>query len=332
MNDPVASADDQAPGPRRYFDPTQAEAPGIDEALRGGDRPDKSPYAYTDEIVLAVNAALAANRPLLVAGPPGTGKSALAVDIAKQLDQRDAVGWIFDQQVITGRTEGRELLWRFDTVRRLHDAQLAAARGAERTANRPEDPADPLPPVDYREKAVLWRAFEASADAEHRKRTVVLIDEIDKADADVPNSLLEVLGSGRFRCDETGEVVEVDDDFAPFIVITTNDERELPRPFRRRCVTLTLRAPDAERLLEIAEAQGLTDTEAKRMTASEIADWVAPDGVTKTARSDLSPNAAEYLDAVRAAINLDIDVQDPAWRGVAEATLVKSLASDRART
>ena len=300
---------------REFFDPKPPAKPERTIALRGGDRPKDSPYVYDEEIILAVNTALAARRPLLVGGPPGTGKSALAEDIADQLDTTCL------RKVITGRTEGRDLLWRFDTVRRLRDAHLAAVKAAE---------GEMLPDLDkhgYLDKGVLWEAFDAS---QKDVRKVVLIDEIDKADPDVPNSLLEVLGNGEFRVDETGEWVKVNDKHHPFILITTNDERELSRPFRRRCVTLTLEPPNKDRLLAIATAWGLTDG-TDRTTADALADEIlrlaGPDGP-----AELTANAAEYLDALRACLKLGVAPGSPAWQAIIGATLDKRLGDGQGTT
>jgi MoxR-like ATPase len=156
--------------------------------------------------------------------PAGTGKSALAAGIAAQK------GWKLVAKVVTARTEGRDLLWRFDTVRRLRDAHIAAAAGRQGASTTGDDEAHDLEDRKrYIDQGVLWTAFERS---QEREGTVVLVDEIDKADPDVPNSLLEVLGNGRFTVDETGETIAVNDAAPPLVVITTNDERELSRPFR----------------------------------------------------------------------------------------------------
>jgi MoxR-like ATPase len=325
-----AAAGDAETPPYQYarkFDPAAPEPPP--SPTDGGDRPQQTPYAYDEEIILAVNVALAANRPLLVSGPPGTGKSALAADVADQIGPGDRGSALFLHKVITGRTEGRDLLWRFDTVRRLRDAHLAAAGAAPAALAKATAPTDVEDKHEYREKGVLWKAFEASAGSPPR-RAVVLIDEIDKADPDVPNSLLEVLGNGEFRCDETGEEVHVgtDVDYAPLIIITTNDERELSRPFRRRCVTLTLKAPGAERLFEIATAHGLAHG-VNEPLARQLAQEVQRLGAKPAER--VSPNAAEYLDALRALVTLKISLDSDEWTAVKEATLRKSLGPDLAR-
>jgi MoxR-like ATPase len=318
--------DGDAPGSAKYpaakyrytrdFDPLVGLlTPNREQAMVGGDHPEDSPYHYDEEIILAVNAALAANRPLLIAGPPGTGKSALAANIAQQQ------GWDYEAKVITGRTEGRDLLWRFDAVRRLRDAQVAGSSrrllepGAEPTRDVLEDE------ERYIEPGVLWKAFAKSHEG---KRVVVLIDEIDKADPDVPNSLLEVLGNGRFTVDETGTAVSVNPAAPPFIVITTNDERELSRPFRRRCVTLTLPPPTADRLEEIARRWSLadgTDGELARALAKEIEQLGTADGSQRQA----TPNVAEYLDALRACLTLHVELGSEEWRALRRVVLLKDL-------
>jgi MoxR-like ATPase len=326
----------------RVFNPRQPQPPAREAAMRGGDRARQSPYAYDESIILAVNTAIAANRPLLVAGRPGTGKSALASDIATQLDSDPTFpGRVaFVQTAITGRTEGRDLLWRFDTVRRLRDAQLAAvahaqvlrsthdASGRELAARAPSA-ADPLAAENYVAKGVLWEAFAASNAG---VRMVVLIDEIDKADPDVPNSLLEVLGSGRFGVDELDEghrEIAVDDNHAPIIVITTNGERELSRPFRRRCVTLTLRPPNADRLLEIATAQGLASASPDREIATALASEVERLSKPEAGTDRLRSNAAEYLDALRTCLHLGVTSLDSVeWKAIKDATLVKPPGPD----
>jgi MoxR-like ATPase len=276
-----------------------------EQAVAGGDHPKNSPYHYDEEIILAVNTALAAERPLLVAGPAGTGKSALAANIANQLK------WGYEAKVITGRTEARDLLWHFDAVRRLRDAHVLA--GQQETPGE-----DVLNPRQYIERGVLWRAFTSE------KRTVVLIDEIDKADPDVPNSLLEVLGNGEFTVEETGETVEISKSAPPFVVITTNDERELSRPFRRRCITLTLAAPAADRLVQIAERWNLAsgvDHEIARGLAKDITDLASD----TRGRGRITPNVAEYLDALRACLKLDVAPGSATWEGIKRAALLKDV-------
>lgn len=254
---------------------------------------DGSVYVYTDDIVLMVNVSLATGRPLLVSGNPGSGKSSLARNIARQR------GWHYFEEVITPRTQARDLLWRFDAIRRLRDAQVQKLRPIQK----------------YIERGVLWKAFAATD-----KRSVVLLDEIDKADPDVPNSLLVALGSLEFEVEETGEMVKARRKAPPLVVITTNNERELPKPFLRRCVFLTLEPPDETRLREIARAHGLNgDDEVAKQLAARVVELA--EGKTATGRSE--PSAAEYLDALRACRKFKVKPGSDEWKAIANATLIK---------
>lgn len=173
----------------------------------------------------ALALAYAARRPLLVRGEPGSGKSQLARAAAAVM--RAAAPWV---QVIHPRFEPRDLLYRYDTIRRLADANT---------------PGSSIDDVRYVQPGVLWRAW---ADAAESRPAVVLLDEIDKGDTDVPNSLLEVLGQRSFRVDEVPDMVTpaLPPGTMPLVVITTNEERELPAAFVRRCVVLNLNPPEAE--------------------------------------------------------------------------------------
>ncbi len=291
-----------------------------------GDRRDGKVYEYTDDIVLAVNIALATGRPLLVSGNPGSGKSSLAASVAMWM------GWRYYEAVVTARTQARDLLWRFDVVRRLSDAQANQAVMVDDA---------------YVEPGVLWWAFDR-AQAERRglpeddelpegwraplepgtpresDRAVVLIDEIDKADPDVPNSLLVALGSLGFKVDESGRAVSVAPERVPLIIITTNDERELPRAFLRRCVSLPIPDPPedklVDRLVSIAAAHFPSgDADQHRKIAEEVKRLGKPtDGSP-------APSTAEYLDAVRAAAELELSTVAPNWEEVIRATLRKRV-------
>ncbi|ANW17464.1 AAA family ATPase [Streptomyces clavuligerus] len=279
----------------KEFDPATA-APG-DGARDSGYATDDEVYVFDDEsVVLAVNVALKTGRPLLLFGPPGSGKSSLAPNVARIL------GWDYSAHVVTARTEPEDLLWRFDALKRLNDAQ----------ANRLDDDIE-----RYYTKGPLWRAFAAASG----KRSVVLIDEIDKADPDLPNSLLGPLGSLSFPVPwNDRDTVAAHPEKAPFVVITTNDERELPRPFVRRCVVHELSPPTRSHLLRVAGTH-LRD-EYDEHLAGQVADHILAVREEMTDPSG-GPSTAEYLDALKACRQLGVAPGTEAWRRLEAITLRK---------
>ncbi|GLF97921.1 AAA family ATPase [Streptomyces yaizuensis] len=258
---------------------------------------DDEVYVFDDEnVVLAVNVALKTGRPLLLFGPPGSGKSSLAPNVARVL------GWEHHAHVVTARTEPEDLLWRFDALRRLNDAQ---AQRLDENIER------------YYTKGPLWRAFAAATG----RRSVVLIDEIDKADPDLPNSLLGPLGSLSFPVPwDERKHVSARPDLAPFVVITTNDERELPRPFLRRCVVFELAPPTRAHLLRVARThlRGEYDDD----LAGRVADHILAvrEQMTDPATG---PSTAEFLDALKACLQLGVVPGSAAWRQLEAITLRK---------
>lgn len=293
-----------------------------------GDRRDGHVYVYTDEIELAVNVALATSRPLLIRGPSGSGKSSLAKNVALKLGRR------YYEHVLSSVTEARDLLWRFDSVRQLSDATTRTETTTE------------YPPNRYLEPGVLWWAFHrqsaelrgltaahpdvppATDPAEGDKsgeRAVVLLDEIDKADPDVPNNLLVPLGSLQFSITWPERTIKADDDKAPFVIITTNEERELPAAFLRRCVVVALPAPPREKLLRIA-AEHFKDENPDLF--ARVADFMEDIARVKRQRGEPVPSTAEYLDAITAcrALEVAVDKDDAAWTQVARAILEKPQA------
>lgn len=312
--------------------------PGAGTRRRDPDRRDGAVYVHDPELRLAVDVALATGRPLLLRGEPGSGKSSWAAYAARNL------GWRYYDHVVSARTRASDLLWRFDAVRRLGDAQ---ARGVG---------AAPLRDLDYVEPGVLWWVFDRTsalrrgaedgiaatrpaaepyADVNGGRdphRCVVLIDEIDKADPDLPNGLLVPLASRRFTVAETGAEVRYHDDGSTperlLLIITTNEERELPPAFVRRCVVHQLAFPGARRLEEIAArhavAEGAPTTTRDVEAARRIADRVLELRIDAEAHGVRPPGTAEYLDAVRACRALDVeDLRSRAWAVVERLTLLK---------
>jgi MoxR-like ATPase len=182
-------------------------------------------YVATDDLKVAVNAAIALERPLLVKGEPGTGKTELARQIS------DALGVEMLEWNIKSTTKAQQGLYEYDAVSRLRDSQL----GDERVNDV----------RNYIKQGKLWQAFTAD------ERVVLLIDEIDKADIEFPNDLLQELDKMEFHVYETGETVVAK--HRPIIIITSNNEKELPDAFLRRCFFHYIRFPDTETMQKIVD-------------------------------------------------------------------------------
>lgn len=224
-----------------------------------------SRYVATDDLRIAVNAAITLERPLLVKGEPGTGKTVLAIEVAK------AVGAPLIEWHVKSTTKAQQGLYDYDAVSRLRDSQLGD--------NRVEDIGN------YIKKGRLWDAFEMD------QRPVLLIDEIDKADIEFPNDLLQELDRMEFFVYETGETIRAR--HRPIVIITSNSEKELPDAFLRRCFFHFIKFPDAETMREIVDVHfpglkqhlvaeslrvffELRDVPGlkKRPSTSELLDWI----------------------------------------------------------
>jgi MoxR-like ATPase len=221
----------------------------------------ESVHVFDERTAQAIRAALASGRPLLVRGEPGTGKSQLARAAAKVMGRK------FLSYVVDAHTEIQDLWYRFDAVSRLGNAQVlsVAAKGKS-----PKEIDKVLDPKQYLSPGILWWAFDWKTAKAHsckhplfmpdtddpgdeKQGVVLLLDEIDKADADLPNSLLETLDNGKFTVPWIrktvgvscgGEqVVDGERKIRPLVVITTNEDRQLPGAFIRRCMVLDLRLP-----------------------------------------------------------------------------------------
>ena len=185
-------------------------------------------YVATDDLKVAVNAALALERPLLVKGEPGTGKTVLAYEVAKALGA-PLITWH-----IKSTTKAHQGLYEYDAVSRLRDSQLGDARVQD--------------VKNYIRRGKLWDAFSTPEGA---VRPVLLIDEIDKADIEFPNDLLQELDRMEFFVYETGETITAA--IRPLVLITSNNEKELPDAFLRRCFFHYIRFPDGDTMREIVE-------------------------------------------------------------------------------
>ncbi|MGO9768594.1 MAG: AAA family ATPase [Roseiarcus sp.] len=222
-------------------------------------------YIASDELKTAVNAAIRLERPLLIKGEPGTGKTLLAQEIA------DAIGAPLIAWHIKSTTRAQQGLYEYDAVSRLRDSQLGDARVSDIR--------------NYIRHGKLWEAFTSA------ERPVLLIDEIDKADIEFPTDLLLELDRMEFHVYETGEMVRAAR--RPIVVITSNNEKELPDAFLRRCFFHYIRFPDSETMRAIVEAHypgikprlieealrtffSLRETPGlkKKPTTSELLDWL----------------------------------------------------------
>jgi MoxR-like ATPase len=288
-------------------------------------------YEYSDDIVLAVNVALAAGRPLLVRGDPGTGKSSLARAVAA------ALGWRYYAVTVSSRSTARDLEWTYDSVARLAHAQA----GKEFV----------LPRSAYVAPGVLWWAFDPgsaarrgvpaaqieqaiaqgqtlavdpaicfSSEPEAPDRAVVLIDEIDKADPDVPNDLLLPLGSFQFTLDDLEEPVVAHS--APLVIITTNEERDLPKAFLRRCVVLALKQPTKARLRRIAR---LHFPAVKESQLRSLITAYRDVRMARASAGEVRPSVAEFLDAVAACLALSTTPARADWPELVTLLLAKPV-------
>ncbi len=222
-------------------------------------------YVATGDLTMAVNAAITLERPLLVKGEPGTGKTELARQVAQ------ALGLPMIEWNVKSTTKAQQGLYEYDAVSRLRDSQLGEARVHD--------------VGNYIKRGKLWQAFSAPS------KVVLLIDEVDKADIEFPNDLLQELDRMEFHVYETGETIRAEK--RPIVIITSNNEKELPDAFLRRCFFHYIQFPDAETMRKIVEVhhpaikpalltealtqfyeirdqQGLK----KKPSTSEVLDWL----------------------------------------------------------
>ena len=230
-------------------------------------------YVSTEDLSMAVNATIALERPLIIKGEPGTGKTLLAIEVAESLGM-ELIEWH-----IKSTTKASQGLYEYDAVTRLRDSQL----GDERVKDI----------KNYIKKGKLWEAFESD------KQVVLLIDEIDKADIEFPNDLLQELDRMEFYCYETGETIKAKK--RPLIIITSNNEKELPDAFLRRCFFHYISFPEADTMEKIVDVH-YPKIKSKLVSESLKVFYELRDvpGIKK------KPSTSELLDWLKLLMNEDI--------------------------
>ena len=234
-------------------------------------------YVATDDLKVAVNAAVTLERPLLIKGEPGTGKTVLAAEVAK------AMGAPLIEWNIKSTTKAHQGLYEYDAVSRLRDSQL----GDEKVHDV----------KNYIRKGKLWQAFDAD------EKVVLLIDEVDKADIEFPNDLLQELDKMEFHVYETGETIKAKQ--RPIVIITSNNEKELPDAFLRRCFFHYIRFPDMDTMRKIVEVHhpGIKG-ELLTMALTQFFEVRETNGLKK------KPSTSEVLDWLKLLLAEDLDPAD----------------------
>ena len=240
-------------------------------------------YVATQDLTIAVNAAVTLERPLLVKGEPGTGKTELARQVAA------ALGLPMIEWHIKSTTKAQQGLYEYDAVSRLRDSQL----GDERVHDV----------ANYIKRGKLWQAFEADG------KVVLLIDEVDKADIEFPNDLLQELDRMEFHVYETGETIAAR--HRPIVIITSNNEKELPDAFLRRCFFHYIRFPDMDTMKRIVEVHHPGIKEALLTTA--LTQFYE---VRETAGLKKKPSTSEVLDWLKLLLAEDLTPEDLKRDGV----------------
>ena len=232
-------------------------------------------YVATDDLRVAVNAAITLERPLLVKGEPGTGKTVLAIEVAK------SIGAPLIEWHVKSTTKAQQGLYEYDAVSRLRDGQMGEERARD--------------VKNYIRKGKLWEAFVAG------ERPVLLIDEIDKADIEFPNDLLQELDRMEFFVYETGETITAKQ--RPIVIITSNNEKELPDAFLRRCFFHFIKFPDPETMQAIIDVHFPGIKEKLVRQAMEVFYRMRDvPGMKK------KPSTSELLDWLKLLLNEDIDL------------------------
>ncbi|CAI8412931.1 MAG: AAA family ATPase [Henriciella sp.] len=233
-------------------------------------------YVATDDLRVAVNAAIALERPLLIKGEPGTGKTVLAVEVAKALGV-DLIEWH-----IKSTTKAQQGLYEYDAVSRLRDGQMGEERAKDVR--------------NYIKKGKLWEAFVAG------DRPILLIDEIDKADIEFPNDLLQELDRMEFYVYETDETIKATQ--RPIVIITSNNEKELPDAFLRRCFFHFIKFPDEQTMKDIVDVH-FPDIKQKLVSDALTTFY----SMREVPGMKKKPSTSELLDWLKLLMNEDIDLE-----------------------
>jgi MoxR-like ATPase len=234
-------------------------------------------YVAPDDLVIAVNAAMQLGRPLLIKGEPGTGKTELAVQVARAMDM-PLIEWN-----IKSTTKAQQGLYEYDAVSRLRDSQIGEAKVHD--------------VGNYIKPGKVWEAFDSDA------RAVLLIDEIDKADIEFPNDLLNELDKMQFHVYETGQTIAAQQ--RPFVIITSNNEKELPDAFLRRCFFHYITFPDESTLRAIVDAHFPNIKQSLLKEAlTQFLDIRSQSGLKK------KPSTSELLDWLKLLLIEDLDAAD----------------------
>ena len=234
-------------------------------------------YVATEDLTIAVNAAVTLERPLLIKGEPGTGKTELAKQVANDLGL-EMIEWS-----VKSTTKAQQGLYEYDAVSRLRDSQLGERRVHD--------------VKNYIRKGKLWQAFDSD------EKVVLLIDEIDKADIEFPNDLLQELDKMEFFVYETGETIKTKQ--RPIVIITSNNEKELPDAFLRRCFFHYIRFPDSDTLRKIVKVHhpGIKDT-LLTTALTQFFELREQPGIRK------KPSTSEVLDWLKLLLAEDLSPED----------------------
>lgn len=295
------------------------------------------PYDAGDELIEVVNLAIELGMPLLLEGEPGCGKSRLAHALVYEFNYRQESNPIkYYEWIVQSTSKAEDSLYQYDYIGRLQAAQISGILSKKEIEESSSEQKNPATSKDWVDLQPLGKAFKQSQDKQ--EQSVVLIDEIDKADRDFPNDLLLAIESRRFFIKETGELIQANDQAFPLIIITSNQEKNLPNAFLRRCIyhyielpnqerlrkILTERFTDAEqeviikavdRFQEVRTSQDETKSEGeKKVSTSELIAWFKsllkykPEEIIAKLNEDKLPHASVLLKS-------RTDVQDYGTRG-----------------